>query len=226
MLLLMLHLHLSYHILFLLQSSHAGTEAILAEHPVDSRLFDDVLIAFFELFVVGVVFGDLAELFPPVVGFLTFWLLGRGCGRGRGGRGGFSLLWWLLLLEDWLILFWFLLFLNDSFFILDWNCSYLFADDLFLLLFDLAHPFLFRPHTLLLFDLLNKFLTHNRLRYHHCCCWLTLFYLLFRFFERINYIGQIFLLLRRIWCCYRRLGLLELWGDLLELSLMTDLLAC
>lgn len=71
MLLLLFHLHLSDHVLFLLQSSHARTEAVLAEHPVDARLFDDVLIAFFELFVIGVVLGDLAELLAPVVGLLA-----------------------------------------------------------------------------------------------------------------------------------------------------------
>ena len=76
MLLLMLHLHLSDQVLFLLQSSHSGAEAVLTEHAIDSRLFDDVLIALLELFVVGVVFGDLAELLAPVVRLLFFRLLG------------------------------------------------------------------------------------------------------------------------------------------------------
>lgn len=71
MLLLLLHSHLTDHVLFLLQPSHAGTEAVLSEHPVNARLFDDVLIALFELFVVGVVLGDLAEFLAPVVGFLA-----------------------------------------------------------------------------------------------------------------------------------------------------------
>lgn len=71
MLLFMFHSHLSDHVLFLFQPSHARTEAVLTEHTVNARLFDDVLIALFELFVIRVVLGDLAELLAPVVGLLA-----------------------------------------------------------------------------------------------------------------------------------------------------------
>lgn len=81
MLLFMFHSHLSDHVLFLFQPSHARTESILTEHTVNARLFDGVLIAFFELFVVGVVLGDLAELLAPVVGLLALRLLGLGLTR-------------------------------------------------------------------------------------------------------------------------------------------------
>jgi hypothetical protein len=66
MMFLMLHLHLHSQVLLLLQFAHPGTEFVLPEHSLNARLLYVVLVAFFELFVTGVVLRDLSQLLLPV----------------------------------------------------------------------------------------------------------------------------------------------------------------